>query len=154
MLVRDPIERLVSRWNDDQGIRSQHELLPESAEHPTNPRLDAWVNSEGDGLSSYHNMLTALLQYYEPHQIVILLSEQQAYHDEEDCIAVLNELHRWLGLPPKNECIMQKVNERQLKQAYARPSPAALARAVEFWRPRNEAFFRLIGRNLTWVNFS
>jgi hypothetical protein len=155
-LVRDPVERTFSAYHHQVRRGSESLSFVEAIEQEPH-RLAGEVEKlmQDDTYRShshrhhsylargiYADQLDAWLRVFPRPQMLVIKSED--FFDRP--ADVVGEVLTFLGLPPFTSQTFQRFNVGEYEQM----DPEVRKRLVEYFAPRNERLYKLLGRDFGW----
>jgi hypothetical protein len=147
--LRNPVDRAYSQFHmrrrdNEEPFESFAEALehedPSFGGRPAAPDPGEWRTYLKRGL--YAEQLERWLRYFPREQVHVLSMEDL----EAGAEAAMDDLHRFLGLPPFRA---ERLDPRFVTEYEPMPADTR-SRLLEYFRPHNERLANLLGRDFGW----
>ncbi len=156
-ILRDPVARAysqfqMSRREGEEPLESfgdaidaeEARLASELARTRSDRRYNSWpIGCWSYKLRGHYAVqLERWLEYFPPEQLHVLTLEDLV----ADPHRTLDGVHEFIGLPPHRYAELKPLHTA----SYDAIPPDVHARLTEYFRPRNQRLYRLLGRDLGW----
>ena len=149
MLVREPVSRVVSRYNAQRvraGLRTPVDEYMRRLQ-----RDPGWMESR---LSDYAHILESFLQFFDPEQIIVVHSSALS-QDPPELQKLMDVVCDHLGVAHRTVALIRS-NDHSHKASsdYLHPSAALTAALQLELAPSVQRLYAMLGANLGWEGYA